>query len=174
MRKPTNGILHRFETDSAESSMRIDAEACWAEDPRTILFMVRFQGAPVATLNISAFLDRMSYQAVPCKCSEPSWDVPVPLTEQWQHIGLRQLMRMRKKGMSFRRADVNYADTKILIDASQSAAATVYAICILHVKQLFVALYCLSCAHKLALVNSQNSGVTILIPYQGNLQDRGL
>lgn len=26
--------------------------------------------------------------------------------------------------MSFRRADVNYADTKILIDASQSAAAT--------------------------------------------------
>lgn len=172
--KPSNRILHKFDTDSVESAMRIDAEPCWAEDPRTTLFMVRFQGAPVATLNISAFLDRMSYQAVPCTCLEPSWEVPVPSTEQWRHVSLRQLKRMRRKGMSFRRADVNYADAKILIDASQSAAATIYAISILHVKQLFVALSCLSCAHKSAIRNSQNAGVTILIPYQGDLQDRTL
>ena len=169
--QPNDSILRQFDTDHTESAMRIDVEPSWGEDPRTILFVARCQGVPVTTLNISAFLDRMSYQAIPCTCPEPSWEVPVPIAEQWRRISLCQLEHMMKKGMSFRRADVNYADTRILIDASQSAAATVYALCILHVKRLYVALNCLFCAHRAALA-SQYAGVTILIPYQGDSQHR--
>ncbi len=170
--EPTNTILRGFDTDRTESAMRIDVEPSWGEDPRTILFMARCQGVPVTTLNISAFLDRISYQAVPCVCPEALWEVPVPVTEQWRRISSCQLKQMMKKGMSFKRADVSCADTKILIDASESAAATIYAICILHVKLFFVAKNCLFCAHKQALLNSQNTSVTVLIPYQGDSQHR--
>ena len=67
----------------------------------------------------------MSYDAVPRTCLESSWEVPVPMTEQWRRISLCQLKRMMEEGLSFRRADVNYAETKILVEASQSAAARV-------------------------------------------------
>ena len=171
--EPRNSILRGFDTDGTESAMRIDVEPSWGEDPRTILFMARCQGVPVTTLNISAFLDRMSYQTVPCACPEALWEIPVPVTEQWRRISSYQLKQMMKKGKSFRRADVSCADAKILIDASESAAATIYAISVLHVKLFFVAKDCLFCAHKQALLNSQNGNVTILIPYQGDLQHRG-
>ena len=167
--KPNNSVLRRFDSNQSESTMRIDVEPCWVEDPRTVLFMVRAQGMPVATLNISVFLDRMSYQAVDCNCREPSWEVEVHVTEQWRHVCLNQLKRTEKKGMSSRRADVNFADTRILIDASQSVAATIYAVCILHVKQLFVALDCLACARRQAVLNSGQTGATVLIPYRRDL-----
>jgi len=67
--------------------------------------------------------------------------------------------------MSFRRADVSYADNRILIDASQSAAATIYAACTLQVRHLMVASECLSCAYRHAMRNLQSAGVAVLIPH---------
>jgi len=166
--EPKNSTLYRFEAEDTHATMRIDVEPAWEEDPRTVVFRARLRGVPIASLNISTFLDGLSYQAVPCKCPEPSWEVLVPFTERWQLVTLHQLQRTRFKGMSFRRVDVNDADARILIDASQSVAATVYAVCILHVRGLFVALECLACAHKQAMINSQNAGVTIVIPIRGD------
>ena len=54
--EPSNSILHRLDTDHTESTMRIDLEPSWQEDPRTVSSMVRCQRVPVTTLNIPAFL----------------------------------------------------------------------------------------------------------------------
>ena len=72
------------------------------------------------------FFDKMSYAAVPRKCPEPSWEIPVTISENWRRISLCQLIRMVEERMLFRRADVNDADTEILIEASQRAAARVH------------------------------------------------
>ena len=122
----------------------------------------------MAYLNISAFLDTMSFQNPTCRCPSPSWEVAVPLAERWQLISLYQLFRPFYKGMSFRRVDVNYTDTRILVDASRSVAATIYAVCILYVKDLSVALDCLARAHKQALRSMHNAGVAVIIPYRGD------
>ena len=163
---PRNDTLCRFDGEYLESAMRVDVEPCWEEDPRTVSFVVRLQGIPIASLNISAFLDNITYGQVPCVCSNPLWEVSVPLYERWQHVSLYQLQRRTFKGMSFRRADVSYADNRILVDASQSAAATIYAACSLHVRHLLVASECLTCAHKRAMDNVQNAGVVVLIPHR--------
>ncbi|MCJ1247703.1 hypothetical protein MMC30_004918 [Trapelia coarctata] len=163
--EPRNSNLCRFDAEYTELDMRIDIEPCWETDPRTVLFVARVHGVPIASLNISMFLDRMSHHTVPCGCPEPLWEVPVPLAERWQFLSLYQLKRTTFKGMSFRRVDVNYPDTRILIDASQSVTATLYAVSILHVKQLYIAENCLACAQRRALMNTQSSGVTIIIPH---------
>ena len=159
--------LYRFDREYPDSAMRVDVEPCWEDDPRTVIFMIRLQGIPVASLSIGAFLDRMTYGSITCKCRDPSWEVSVPVQERWQHVSIYQLQRRRFKGMSFKRADVGYEDNRVLIDATQSVAATIYAACILHVRHLFIARECLAYAHEMAMINTQNAGVAILIPYQG-------
>ena len=166
--EPENTRLYRFDEEYSDSAMRVDVEPCWEDDPRTVSFTVRRQGIPIASLNIRAFLDRMTYGLIPCRCRNPSWEISVPVHERWQHVSLYQLQRRRVKGMSFKRADLGYADNRVLIDATQSVAATIYAACILHIRHLFIARDCLKCAHKEALYNTQNAGVAILIPYQGD------
>ena len=165
--EPENTRLYRFDGEYPDSAMRVDVEPCWEDDPRTVSFMVRLQGIPIASLSIAVFLDRMSRGMITCQCRNPSWEISVPVHERWQHVSLYQLQRRQFKGTSFKRADVDYEDNRILIDATQSIAATVYAACILHVRHLFIARECLTCAHRVALGNStQNAGVAILIPYQ--------
>ncbi|CAF9909591.1 MAG: hypothetical protein HETSPECPRED_009469 [Heterodermia speciosa] len=166
--EPENTRLYRFDREYPDSTMRVDVEPCWEDDPRTVSFMVRTQGIPIASLSISAFLDRMTSGLITCQCQHPSRDIPVPVGERWQHVSLYQLQRRRFKGTSFKRADVSYGDNRVLIDATQSLAATVYAACILHIRHLFIACACLTCAHNQALRHTQNSGVAILIPYQGD------
>ena len=161
--EPNNTVLNRFDAAGVESALRIDVEPCWVDDPRTVLFVLRSQGVPIATLNIFAFIDRMSYDRVECTCSEPSWEVPVRAAEQWQLVSIYQLMRTRFKGMSFRRVDVSFADNKILIDGSQSVAATIYAISVLHSRHLSIATECLACAYAHAMKNWRDSDATIVI-----------
>ena len=161
--KPNTTALHRFDTTSSEYALRVDVEPSWVTDPRTVLFVLRSHGVPIATLNISVYLDKVSYDRWACKCQEPSWEVPVRPAEGWQLVTLHQLLRTRFKGMSFTRVDVSIADTKILIDASHSVAATIYAICILHVRDLVIVEDCLTCAYEHAMRNIRNSNVTLLI-----------
>ena len=165
--EPENNRLYRFDGEYPESAMRVDVEPCWEDDTRTVSFMIRLQGIPIASLSIGAFLDRMTNGLIQCECRKPSWEISVPVHERWQHVSLYQLQRRRFKGQSFKRADVDYEDNKVLIDATQSLAATIYAACILHVRHLFIAHDCLTCAHKKALLHTQNASVAILIPYQG-------
>ena len=162
--EPNNSTLRRFERGGADFAIRIDVEPCWKEDPRTVLFMGRAHGVPIATLNISTFLDRMSYQAVQCNCLKPVWEVPVPVGQRWQCVTLYQLKRT--KYQSIRRVNVNGPDNRILIDASQSMAATIFAVCILHVRQLSLASSCLACAYQDAMRNGHNAGATVIIPYK--------
>ena len=164
--EPENTRLYRFDGEYPDSAMRVDVESCWEDDPRTVSFVVRLQGIPIASLSISAFLDRMTYGLITCKCRNPAWEISVPVHERWQHVSLYQLQRRQFKGMSFKRADVGYEENRILIDATQSLAAIIYAACILHVRHLFIAQDCLVCAHEKALLNTQHADVTILIPYQ--------
>ena len=117
-REPNNIMLHRFDPKYSDLSLRADVEPCWEDDPRTVLFILRSQGVPIATLNILAFVDRISYNIVTCKCPKPSWEVAVPATERWQLVSLYQLVRTRFKGMSIRRVDVNLTDARILSDGS--------------------------------------------------------
>ena len=165
---PQNDRLCRFDGESFNSTMRVDVEPCWEDDPRKVSFVVRLQGIPIASLNIWAFLDVMTYKRSMCVCSNPQGEVRVPLSERWQHVSLYQLQRRTFKGMSFRRADVSYADNRVLIDGSQSIAATIYAACTLHVKTLLVASGCLLCAHRHVMLNAGQAGVAILIPYSGD------
>jgi len=162
---PRNDRLYRFDGEHPDSAMRVDVEPCWEDDPRTVSFVVRLQGIPIASLNIFAFLDSITYGQSPCKCSNPVWEVLVPVSERWQRVSLYQLQRRTFRGMSFRRADVSYTDNRILIDASQSAAATIYAACTLQVRHLMVASECLSCAYRHAMRNLQSAGVAVLIPH---------
>ena len=120
---------------------------------------------PIATLNINALIDRMSYDSILCTCTEPSWELSVRTTEKWQLISIYQLMRTRFKGMSFSRADIGYDDTKALIDGSQSITATIYAICVIESKHLCIARDCLACAYTYAMENWKESHATIIIPY---------
>ena len=166
--EPENTRLYRFDGEYPDSNMRVDVEPCWEDDPRTVSFVVRLQGIPIASLSIGAFLDSMTYGLITCQCQKPSWEISVPVHERWQHVSLYQLQRRQFKGKSFQRADIGYADNRVLIDATQSVAATIYAACILHVRHLFIAQECLICAHEKALLNTQNAGVAILIPYQGD------
>ena len=146
--------------------MRVDVEPCWDEDPRTVSFVVRLSGIPIASLNISAFLDRISYGIIDCKCPRPVWDVTVPLAERWQLLHIYQMQRRYIKGRSFRRVDVDFPGSRILIDASRSVATTIYAVCNLHVRHMFVAQKCLQCSYDVAKRNTQYSGIAIVLPYR--------
>lgn len=165
---PRNDKLYRFDGEGPHSTMRADVEPCWEDDPRTVSFVIRLHGVPIASLNIFAFLDNITYLQIMCQCSNPVWEVAVPVSEQWQHVSLYQLQRRTFPGMSFRRADVSYANNRILIDASHSAAATIYAACILKAKQLLVASACLGCTYEQAMEISQRdngASVVVLIPH---------
>ncbi|KAI4250505.1 MAG: hypothetical protein L6R40_000104 [Gallowayella cf. fulva] len=161
--EPNNCVLHRFDDTSSYSAMRVDVEPCWAGDPRTVLFVLRSHGVPIATMNILAFIDRLSFDSVECRCQTPSWEVPVKAAERWQLVTLYQLMRTRFKGMSFKRVDVSFAATKVLLDGSQSVAASIYAICHVHSKHLSVATECLACAYAHVMRNWQKSDAIIVI-----------
>lgn len=161
--EPNNNVLHRFDFACAEFALRIDVEPCWVDDPRTVQFVLRSQGVPIATLNIHAFIDRMSYDSIVCTCTEPSWEVSVRTTEKWQLVSIYQLMRTKFKGMSFPRADISYDDTKALIDGSQSVTATIYAICVLESRHLCIATECLACAYTHAMRNWRESDAAIII-----------
>ena len=161
--EPNNNILHRFDTACAESGLRIDIEPCWVDDPRTVQFVLRSQGVPITTLNIFAFIDRMSYDSVVCTCAEPSWEVPVRNTEKWRFVSVDQLMRTKYKGMSFPRADVSEDNAKVLIDGSQSVTASIYAICVLDSNHLCIATECLACAYTHAMRNWRERDATIVI-----------
>ena len=161
--EPSNTVLHRFDVDCSDLLLRVDVEPCWDDDPRTVLFVLRSHGVPIATLNILAYTDRMSYDMQHCKCDAPSSEVSVRAAERWQLVSLYQLMRTSFKGMSFRRVDVSFADSKILIDGSQSIAATIYAICILHVRHLCLIRDCLACAYEHIMFNWQNSDAALII-----------
>ncbi|KAL8755967.1 MAG: hypothetical protein Q9199_003249 [Rusavskia elegans] len=160
---PHNSALHRFDDTHSDFAMRVDIEPCWAGDPRTVLFVLRSHGVPIASMNIFAFIDRMSYDSVECSCQTPSWEVPVRVSERWQLVTLYQLMRTRSKGISFGRVDVSVADTKTLIDGSQSVAATIYAVSHVYARHLCVATECLACTYTHAMRNWQNSDATIVI-----------
>ena len=166
--EPENTRLYRFDEDYPDCAMRVDVEPSWEDDPRTISFMIRLQGIPIASLSISAFLDKMTHGLIKCQCRKPSWEISAPVHERWQHLSLYRLHHRGFKGKSFRRADVDYEDNRVLIDATQSLAATIYAACILHVRHLFIAYDCLTCAHEKASLHTQNASVAILIPYQGD------
>ena len=163
--EPNNNVLHRFDTACAEFALRIDVEPCWVDDPRTVQFVLRSRGVPIATLNIHAFIDRMSYDSIVCICTEPSWEVSVRTTEKWQLVSIYQLMRTKFKGMSFSRADISYDDTKVLIDGSQSVTATIYAICVLQSRHLCIATECLACAYTHAMRNWRESDAAIIVAY---------
>lgn len=164
--EPNNPTLYRFDGEYEELAMRVDVELCWAVDPRTVLFVLRSQGIPIATLNIFVFLDRISHDSIPCSCQKYVWEVPVPATERWQPISLYQLLRLRFKGMSNKRVDTRIGDTKVLIDASQSIAATIYAVSILHTRHFCVAEECLACAYDHVMRNGKDEYAAIVIPVQ--------
>ncbi|KAL8801633.1 MAG: hypothetical protein Q9182_004318 [Xanthomendoza sp. 2 TL-2023] len=161
--EPNNTVLRRFDDTQSEFALRVDVEPCWAGDPRTVLFVLRSHGVPIATMNIFAYIDRISYDSVACSCHNPSWEVPVPVSERWQLVTLYQLTRTTFKGLSFARVDVSDADTMILVDGSQSVAATIYAVCHVHARHLCVATECLACAYAHAMRNCQRSNATIVI-----------
>ena len=164
--EPENTRLYRFDGEYPDSTMRVDVEPCWEDDPRTVSFMFRLQGILIASLSIGAFLDTMTDGLIICQCQDPSWEISVPVHERWQHVSIYHLQRRQSKGQFFRRGDVGNADNRVLIDATQSAAATIFAACSLLVGHLLIAQECLVCAHKQALLQTQNAGVAILIPYQ--------
>ncbi|KAL8722210.1 MAG: hypothetical protein Q9225_001255 [Loekoesia sp. 1 TL-2023] len=161
--EPNNLTLYRFDSEYEELAMRVDVEPCWADDPRTVLFVLRSQGVPISTLNIYAFLDRMSWNTVGCTCQKPSWEISVPTSERWQLVSLYQLLRLRNKGMSSRRVNASIKDVKIFIDASQSVAATIYAICILHTSHLGVATECLACTYDHVMYRWRDTYATIVV-----------
>ena len=96
---------------------------------------------------------------------EPSWKVSVPVAEQWQTLYLDQLQRRQIESLSCRRMEVDFLDIKVFIDASQSAAATIYAICIMKVQYMCVAQRFLTCAHRIATHRLGHSSVAIVIPH---------
>ncbi|OCK74092.1 hypothetical protein K432DRAFT_410152 [Lepidopterella palustris CBS 459.81] len=165
--EPENCVLKRFDSYDCEDSMRIDVEPCWEADPRTIIFRVRHMGVTIAPINISLVVEVMAYDTIRCLCRNPVNEVPVPPAERWQHVTIRQLMRTMFKGMSVRRADVNQADGKVLIDASRSEAATIYAIGITYAGHLYVATSCLECAYKAAMQAPRPAGTSavVVIPW---------
>lgn len=165
--EPQNSTLRHFEIGDPACTTRVDVEPCWDDDPRTVSFVVRLSGVPIASLNISAFLDRISYGNVECKCPRPLWEVPVPFAERWHLLHIYQMQRRRIKGMSFRRVDVDFPGNRILVDASRSVAATIYAVCILHARHMYVAKWCLKCSYDIAIDKSQNqNSVAIVLPYR--------
>ncbi|KAL8911213.1 MAG: hypothetical protein Q9172_007709 [Xanthocarpia lactea] len=161
--EPHSSNLHRFDTACSESAMRVDVEPCWVGDPRTVVFSLRSHGVPIATLNICSFIDRIAFESVECSCRKPSWEIPVQIEERWRHVSLHQLTQTRHKGTSFGRVDVNHVEDKILIDGSQSVAASIYAICIVHARHLFIATECLACAYARGMLNSSDFNTLIVM-----------
>jgi hypothetical protein len=166
--EPENTTLYRFDSSLDKNAIRIDVEPCWEADPRTVIFRVREMGEIIAPLNIMVVLDRVAYNTIECSCSKHMDEVTVPLAERWQHVRLHQLKRTLFKGMSIKRADLTGANNKILIDASGSESATIYALGIVHTRQLGIATDCLDCAYKDAVRNEPtfNQGAVIIIPWK--------
>jgi hypothetical protein len=168
--EPENNSLYRFDSQSSGEEMRVDIEPCWEADPRTVIFRVREMGNIVAPINIFSVVEKLAYDTLPCSCPKPVDVVTVPLSERWQLVNLYQLKRQTFKGMSTKRVDLNNANSKVLVDASHSETATIYALGIIHTRQLIVARDCLSCAYKAAIKNAPlfDQGVVILIPWKEN------
>ena len=141
-------LLHRFDDSHSDLALRVDIEPCWGDNPRTVLFVIRSQGVPVATLNIVTCFWGIATLPASCRCSTPSWEVSVDVEDRWQLVGLSQLMRRRLKGTSSQRTDLNLQDTRVLVDASSSVEATIYAISTLYCQNQRIAQDCLRCAYE--------------------------
>jgi hypothetical protein len=83
--------LHRSSRDVSEELIRLDAEPCWEEDPRTVVLKIRRIGVAVASLNISVILQRRSRNIVACSCGRNSNEVTVPTSENWYHLLIADL-----------------------------------------------------------------------------------
>ena len=132
------------------TALRIDAEPCWEGDPQTVVLRCRRDGIPLCPLNIGTILSRLQQASVPCACAQPGLTVSMP-TNDWNIIEIDDLTRRTFSGSSRRRVDLRGDSPQVyhvFVDASESEAATLYAIGSIHCQDMLICHRCLTCLGK--------------------------
>jgi hypothetical protein len=134
---------------STSSPMRIDVEPCWEGDPQTVVFRCRYAGTLLCPVNITTVISRLQQNSVPCTCRQPTLTLPVPSSERWHSLVIENFARRIFNSMSRRRVDLSSDPKgKVVVDASQSESATLYAIGAIQCQDVLVCKGCLKCVKK--------------------------
>lgn len=146
--EPDIATLEIKEPLSTGSSMRIDAEPCWEGDPQTVVFRARFEGMLLCPVNIMTVISRLQQNSIPCTCRQPTLTLAVPASDRWYSLDIENFRRRKFNG-SRRRVDLSSeSKAKVLVDALESEAATLYAIGAIQCQDVFVCRGCLKCIKK--------------------------
>ena len=106
---------------------RVDAEPHWEVSAQNICFGIRSGGISVSNLNISQVLERINNRGVPCKCGRPQREVAVPLSERWQVVTVRQLLRLSYSGGSKCAAHIR-DENKIIVDVEGDDVTRIFVV----------------------------------------------
>ncbi|KAL2046165.1 hypothetical protein N7G274_001612 [Stereocaulon virgatum] len=132
------------------TALRIDAEPCWEGDPQTVVLRCRRDGVPLCPLNVGTIASRLQQASVPCTCAQPGLTVSMP-TSDWNIIDIDDLTRRTFSGSSRRRVDLRGDLPQVyhvFVDASESVAATLYAIGSIQCQDMLICRGCLTCLGK--------------------------
>ena len=130
-----------------DTSMRIDAEPCWEGNPQTVVLRCRSDGALLCPLNIEIVVRRLQQASVPCTCGQPVLLLSMP-TSDWIILDINHLTRRTLGIGTSRRVDLRGDSPQacnVFVDASQSEAATMYAIGSIQCQDMFICHGCLKC-----------------------------
>ena len=126
-------------------SLRIDAEPDWAGDTRTILFSVRSGGVQIARLNLGQLIWRLASSRVSCTCTGFKHGVSVAPSAGWRVETLESLLRPSILGSMPCSASLENGD-KILIDVYGDEMYRLFAVGLLHSRQMAISADCIACA----------------------------
>jgi hypothetical protein len=130
-------------------SMRVDVEPCWEGDPQTVVFRFRYEGMLLCPVNITTVISRLQQNSVLCTCRQPTLTLAVPALDRWHFLDIENFTRRTFNSLSRRRVDLSCdSKAKVLVDASQSEAATLYAIGAVQCQDVLVCKGCLKCMKK--------------------------
>lgn len=147
---PNSRLLKITPRDTLDASMRIDAEPCWEGNPQTVVLRCRRDGMPLCPLNIKTIISRLQQTSVPCTCGQPGLSSTMS-TGSWSILGIDNLTRRTFTGSLSRRIDVRGEISEpcnVFVDASQSEAATLYALGALQCQDILICQGCLTCLEK--------------------------
>ena len=143
-------------------AFRVDAEPHWEVSAQNICFGIRSGGISVSNLNISQVLERINNTGVPCKCGRPQREVAVPLSERWQVVTVRQLLRLSYSGGSKYAAHIR-DENKIIVDVEGDDVTRIFVVGILQCRKMAICKDCIHCAYNSIRNKDKRESVALIV-----------
>ncbi|KAF1949553.1 hypothetical protein CC80DRAFT_497439 [Byssothecium circinans] len=126
-KKPLLKTLGTSENLKNGSTLRLDPEPFWKMDPQLVVWKIRRNGLPIATVNLWT-LSKTWKRYKSCRCGQycRSATIPSNSEEQWRQISMEELISVAPRGLK-----PDAWPARFLVDASTDKATTAVALAVL-------------------------------------------